>query len=148
LLVLQPVMGLIRLSMKNEKDLNRIAAIERAIAKKYGKEAIQNPRANWDEEKEKEYLKQLKELAQKERRTQEASEKVLVNGVLVSKKLLNKEPIGSCPVCNKYTRKVGDDIAMAKYDCCNDCYIKWVEHREERWLGGWRPNEGNIKTDS
>jgi hypothetical protein len=35
-------------------DPNRIAAIEKAIAEKYGKEAVQNPRGNWTETKEKE----------------------------------------------------------------------------------------------
>ena len=43
-----------------KKDLNQIAAIEKAIKQKYGEEAIQNPKANWDETKEKEYLEQLK----------------------------------------------------------------------------------------
>ena len=36
-----------------KKDVNEIAAIEKAISEKYGSEAIQNPKANWDEEKEK-----------------------------------------------------------------------------------------------
>ena len=35
-----------------EKDLNYIAAVEKAIAKKYGSETIQNPKGNWDDEKE------------------------------------------------------------------------------------------------
>ena len=35
--------------MKN-KDLNKIAAFEKAIAEKYGDAAIVNPKANWDEE--------------------------------------------------------------------------------------------------
>ena len=43
----------------SEKDLNKIAAIEKAISEKYGEEAIQNPRANWDEDKEKDYLQQM-----------------------------------------------------------------------------------------
>ena len=49
-----------------DKDLNYIARVERAIAKKYGNEAIQNPRGNWDEEKEREYLKQIKLVHKKE----------------------------------------------------------------------------------
>ena len=49
----------------SSKDPNRIAAIEKAISQKYGNEAIQNPRANWDENKEKEYLAQMKELYNK-----------------------------------------------------------------------------------
>ena len=39
--------------MKKEKDLNYIAKIEKAIAKKYGDIAIQNPAKFWDEKKEK-----------------------------------------------------------------------------------------------
>ena len=42
-----------------KKDLNQIAAIEIAIKKKYGAEAIANPLGSWTPEKEKEYLKQL-----------------------------------------------------------------------------------------
>ena len=48
-----------------DKELNKIAAIEKAISKKYGKEAVQNPRGNWDEEKEKDYIEQVKKFQQK-----------------------------------------------------------------------------------
>ena len=48
-----------------DKNLDRIAAFEKAIAEKYGSEAVQNPRANWDETKEEEYLQQMKEFYQK-----------------------------------------------------------------------------------
>jgi len=30
----------------SDKELNKLAAVEKAIAKKYGKETIQNPRGN------------------------------------------------------------------------------------------------------
>ena len=49
-----------------KKDLNYIASLEKAISKKYGKEAVQNPSSNWTPEKEKEYLEQLKENKAKE----------------------------------------------------------------------------------
>jgi hypothetical protein len=42
-----------------KKDLNYIAKLEQAIAKKYGDEAIRNFRSDWDDKKEKEYLEQL-----------------------------------------------------------------------------------------
>ena len=38
------------------KDPDYIVKVEQAIAKKYGEEAIQNPKAEWDENKEKVYL--------------------------------------------------------------------------------------------
>ena len=47
--------------MKN-KDPNHIVKIEKAIADKYGEDTIQNPKAHWNDEKEKEYVKQLKDL--------------------------------------------------------------------------------------
>ena len=74
----------------SSKDFNEIAAIEKAISQKYGNEAIQNPRANWDENKEKEYLAQMKELYNKIKSNDEAQDKIDINGIKVSKKLFNK----------------------------------------------------------
>ena len=36
----------------NDKDDNYLIKVEKAIQEKYGDEAIQNPKASWDEEKE------------------------------------------------------------------------------------------------
>ena len=72
----------------SKDKLNQIAAVEQAISKKYGDEAIQNPKANWDEIKEKEYLKQMKEFYQKTQQIEESQEKVDVNGIKVSKKTI------------------------------------------------------------
>ena len=44
----------------------KIAAIEKAIAEKYGKEAIQNPKGNWNEAKEKEYIQQSQKFYKKQ----------------------------------------------------------------------------------
>ena len=44
--------------MSKKMDLNDIARFEKAIAKKYGPEAIENPRKHWNDEKEKKYLLQ------------------------------------------------------------------------------------------
>tara|TARA_Y100000034_G_scaffold109542_1_gene140934 strand:+ start:84 stop:461 length:378 start_codon:yes stop_codon:yes gene_type:complete len=124
-----------------KKDPNYIAKIEQAIQKKYGKEAVQHPKANWDEEKEKEYLSQLKEFVDQQRRKKDKVEKVEKDGFLVSKKLLNKASTRTCPVCEIYSFSVKDDTYMNKYDCCFKCYVQYVERREERWLEGWRPNK-------
>jgi hypothetical protein len=122
---------------------NHIAAVEKAISQKYGEETIQNPRANWNETKEKEYLKQSKEFYQKSYKNQEQKEKVDINGIKVSKKLLNSESLRCCPVCGSFPKKSLDDVCLTKFDCCNKCYVQYVEGREERWLKGWRPNNGN-----
>ena len=130
--------------MKPKKDLNYIAKVEQAISKKYGDEAIQNPSQGWDEEKEKEYLEQLKELNQKKEEKAVYEEKVEKNGFFVSKKLFMKDTNRVCPVCEKYSFKSKDDVYMNKFDCCFNCYVKHVEGREERWKTGWRPDNGRT----
>tara|TARA_R100001480_G_scaffold90502_1_gene97178 strand:+ start:1646 stop:2032 length:387 start_codon:yes stop_codon:yes gene_type:complete len=122
---------------------DRIAAVEQAISKKYGEETVQNPKANWDETKEKEYLEQSKEFYQKSYKNQEQQEKVDIKGIKVSKKLLNRESLRCCSVCGSYPKKSMDDVCLTKFECCNKCYLQYVEGREERWLKGWRPNNGN-----
>ena len=126
--------------MKKHEDPNYIAKLEQAIAKKYGQETIQNPRGNWDEEKEKDYEDQIKKLSEKEQVIEEQDEMVEVDGVLLSKKLFTRESTKrTCPVCTEYSFKIRDDVFMNKFDCCYKCYIQWIEGREDRWKTGWRP---------
>ena len=119
-------------------DPDYIAKLEKAIADKYGKETIAHPKADWDDEKEMEYLNELKT---NYRRLNEEQEKEEVNGVLISKELLNKKTNRSCPTCTSYSFKSRDDLYMTKFQCCYKCYIQFVEGREERWTSGWRPNK-------
>jgi hypothetical protein len=124
-----------------DKDLNKIAAIEKAITEKYGPEAVANPRANWDEKKETEYLEQMREFYQKVKKNEEWEEKIDINGIKVTKKLLNRESTHTCSVCGSFPRKSTDDVCFVKFECCFKCYIQYVEGREERWKKGWRPDE-------
>jgi len=125
--------------MKN-KDPNYAIKVEKAIAEKYGEKTVQNPKVTWTDEKEKEYLEQLKEVYKSLSPTQPDEEQI--NGVFISKKLLKRESKRSCPVCNTYSFKSNDDVYMSKFECCEKCYIQWVENREDRWKQGWRPNNG------
>ena len=127
--------------MTDKRD--KIAGLEKAIKEKYGEEAVAHPRANWDDDKEREYLEQIKKLAAKKRRVAEKTDKVDNDGFFVSKKLLNKESKRNCPVCSVYSFDVRDDVYMNKYECCFKCYIQYVEGREDRWKTGWRPDNGN-----
>ena len=115
--------------------------IEKAIKEKYGDEAVQNPRKDWDDEKEAEYIEQLKALTEKRMNASRSKERVEINGILVSKKLINKESQRTCPVCKVYSFDVKDDVYMNKFQCCFQCYVQWVEGREERWATGWRPEK-------
>ena len=132
----------IRLVMsKAKKDLNKIAYVEKAIAKKFGQEAIANPKSGWTDEKEEEYLEQLKEFYSKQRKRSDENEKIEEEGFLLSKNLISKESKRVCPVCSEYSFSLKDDVYMNKFECCWKCYIQWVEGREERWSSGWRPSE-------
>jgi phage FluMu gp28-like protein len=125
-----------------KKTDNHIAALEKAIKEKYGAETIAHPRSEWDDEKEQDYLDQIKNLATKKKKYQEQNDKVENGGFFISKKLLNRESKRTCPVCETYSFDVRDDIYMNKYECCSKCYIQYVEGREERWKTGWRPKDG------
>ena len=121
-----------------KKDWDYIAKLEKAIAEKYGEEAVQNPAKFWDKEKEKEYLKELKEQGIGDQSVR-YEEKVEVDGFFIPKKLINKDTNRVCPVCGVYSFIKKDDVYMNKYECCYKCFITYVEDREERWLNGWRP---------
>ena len=128
-----------------KKDLNTIAKLEQAIAKKYGDEAIRHPKADWTPEKEKEYQAQLAQLYEKEKTIDEKSEKIEIDGFLISQKLFIKDNNRVCPVCDTYSFETKDDVYMLKFNTCFKCYVQWVEGREDRWKSGWRPTKGLEK---
>jgi hypothetical protein len=123
------------------KDPNYAVKVEKAITEKYGEETVQHPKKGWNDEKEKEYLNDLKGFYKYEESG--LSEEEEINGVFIPNKLITKNSKRSCPVCNVYSFKSNDDVYMSKFDCCEKCYIQYVEGREERWKKGWRPNETN-----
>jgi len=122
-----------------KKDLNDIASVEKAISKKYGVETIVNPKSTWDEFKEAEYIKQLREVVKKDGGSSKDAPKVELNGFLLSEKLINKSSERTCPACDTYSFDKKDDLYMNRFGCCLKCYIKFVEGREDRWASGWRP---------
>ena len=63
-------------------DWDKIAAVEKAVKEKYGENAIHNPKANWDEEKEKQYIEQVKECAEIAKQKAETQETIEENGFL------------------------------------------------------------------
>lgn len=123
--------------MKQGKELNEIAKIEKAIKEKYGEEAIQNPKRSWDTEKENKYLEELK--AFYERNVRKKSTEI-VGDIKIKTRKASHDVSRTCPVCSSYSFSGRDDLYMTKFECCFDCYIQYVEGREERWKTGWRPN--------
>ena len=131
--------------MKKDLDLDYIAKLERAIREKYGDEAIENPKKHWNEEKEIKHDEERNKFYKRKYFKKLASEKTEYKGFLIEKRVLDKKTERVCPVCESYSMSAADDIYMIKFDCCSDCYIQYVEHREERWESGWRP-EIEVKT--
>ena len=123
------------------KDPNYVPKLEQAIAQKYGAEAVDNPRKFWDDDKEQQYIEQSKLTAEKIRKSERQSEKVETDGFLINKKLLSKDTNRLCLLCEKYSFDVSDNLYINKFECCRNCYIKWIEDREERWTAGWRPQK-------
>jgi hypothetical protein len=123
------------------KDPNYIPQLEKAISQKYGEETIVNPRRDWDEDKEKEYIQQSVATRQKFSKLSEDQDKVEQDGFLINKKLLNRDHNRTCPVCSKYSFHPRDDLYMNRFEACFNCYIQYIADREERWATGWRPNK-------
>lgn len=118
-----------------DKDWDYIAGVEKAIREKYGENAIHNPKANWNEEKEKKYIEQVKERSNVLKERSEKAETTQENGFLIKKKLFTSKTTRICPVskCKRYSFNIKDDVYMNKFGCCYECYIQYVEGREELW---------------
>jgi len=129
-----------------KKDLNKIAEIEKAIAKKFGKDTIVNPKSSWTDKKEEEYLEQLKEFYKEEYKKEEQKEKVNKDGFFLPKNLITKKNKRKCPVCEVFSFEIKDDLYMNKFECCFECYIQNVQGREKEWLKERRPS--NEKTNN
>lgn len=127
-------------------DYNKLAAIEHEMAKKFGDEVVQHPRAKWSEKDEEVFIQQTTDMHAKFGNL--SIEKAYTNkkGYLISKKLLNEEhsaSVEACPYCTKYKFhfNVMDDVSINKFGCCLTCYYRHIEGREDRWNEGWRPNK-------
>lgn len=131
------------MTMKPKRDIEYVGKVEKAIADKYGEESTVNPRSLWDEEKEKNYIKQAEENALKYYEKEKDDDIIEKDGIFVSKKLLNKSNTEKCNVCSKYMLSSKDKVYLLKWDSCHSCFVEWIDGREERWKQGWRPNRGD-----
>ena len=109
--------------MTKNKDPNYAVKIEQAIAKNYGDETVVNPKSGWDDEKEKEYLDQLKDAYMADVDTEDL-DKEEVFGVFIPSKLLKEESERSCPVCNTYSFKSNIHLSIVKVYPSNNNSIK------------------------
>ena len=127
-----------------KKDYNLIAAFEKAIVEKYGKNTVQDFRSYWEEGKEKDYLKQLKD---RNTKVQSKSNKEVLKAGDIIIRIRNRKDKQSitCPVCKTYSFSMKDDLYMVRHECCYRCYVDFVEPDEESWKEGNRPTEDYIQ---
>ena len=51
-----------------------------------------------------------------------------------------------CPICERPMKSGNlDIISYTKYNCCNYCFIDFVEGFEDQWESGFRPDKKQIK---
>ena len=131
--------------MKPKKDPTQIAAIERAIAEKYGKDTVQDFRNEWEPDKEKEYLDQLKVLRDKKDKLSANKEEIVVGDIKITKRRSSQNLDRTCPVCKTYSFSRRDDLYMNRFKSCYDCYIDFIMGREESWKSGNRPTNEHIE---
>jgi hypothetical protein len=124
-----------------KKDLNYIAALEKAVAEQYGDSATINPRSLWTEEQEKEYKTYMQQILKQEFEREQTKEKLVDGEIEISKNILKHEEQKTCPLCNKLLFNPKHSLYVKKFEACFSCYVTHIEDREERWLSGWRPNQ-------
>jgi len=128
----------------SKKDWDQVAAIEKAIAQKYGKEAVQDFRCDWEEDKEKEYFSQLSVRRTKTQNRPPSRETLQIGEITVRKRPKVKTGGRTCPVCKTYSFSAADDLYMNRFQVCRPCYYDFVQSREEQWTTGWRPDDDYI----
>lgn len=106
-----------------KQDINYIQALEKAVREKYGDITTLNPKHFWDENKEKEYIEQTKLATKKEYNSVDSKERVEVDGIMVSKKIISNSIDRTCKHCGCYSFKREDDVYLNKYKCCYKCYV-------------------------
>jgi DNA repair exonuclease SbcCD ATPase subunit len=131
--------------MNTKKDLNYLASVEKAIAEKYGKDTVQDFRNEWESEKEKKYLNQLKELKTKLDKLSATKQELVIGEVKINKGHSQRKDDRTCPVCKTYSFSRKDDLYMNRFKCCYDCYVDFVIGREEAWKNGERPTVEHIE---
>lgn len=50
-----------------------------------------------------------------------------------------------CPVCDLAMRTSHDQKAFLENECCNECFMVYVEPFRDKWERGWRPSRQEIE---
>jgi len=50
-----------------------------------------------------------------------------------------------CETCEFPLLTISDFSSNKEYNCCNECYLTFVEARKQEWKKGWRPEESAVE---
>lgn len=50
-----------------------------------------------------------------------------------------------CPVCSVLMKGSKSNTTWYRYKACMNCFIEFIEDREDRWNSGWRPTAEQIE---
>ena len=50
-----------------------------------------------------------------------------------------------CPQCRSTMLDNKSNSTYYKYGVCINCYIEFIEDRENRWISGWRPSKEQVE---
>lgn len=50
-----------------------------------------------------------------------------------------------CPVCTRLMKGSKSNNSYYSYKCCSDCFIAFVDGREEKWKNGDRPSPERLE---
>lgn len=103
------------------KDPNDIVKLEKAIAQKYGNQAIVNPKSLWDEQSETSYQQQLSgSFAEKEKKIVEE----VKEGYSIQNTRLVIPECRICSKCGIFSLNARDSLYLNKFELCHRCFLK------------------------
>ena len=51
-----------------------------------------------------------------------------------------------CTICQYPLLSSEDFEKDEEYECCHECYLKFVESRRDEWKNGWRPKKADVNS--
>ncbi len=127
-------------------DAQTVAALEKAVAEKYGKDAVQDFRSEWKEEDEKRYLAQLEKRTKLSLQKEKPTHIIDDGEIEIKTHRTEKTQDRTCPVCKTYSFSPQDDLYMNRFKACRLCYYDFIFCREDDWMSGKRPTDEQIST--
>jgi transcriptional regulator of heat shock response len=108
---------------ENMNKFDIIAGVEKQLRQRYGEEIVQPIKCK-DEEELKKIKKETEEFYDK------LAETYVTNRENNKSYLIER----TCEICENFSFSARDDVYMIKFKCCFECYVKYLENREEQYL--------------